>query len=129
MGREKKRETHGITDSASETFQNWNQSVAMVRKKKGQKRPRSRVLQISDRCLALFGYTRKEFEETFQQDYCRLVHPEDRQAFYSSVEDQTAAAGFFMSGTASLPRTGAKHTVWNMGPETIRESLSVHSWI
>lgn len=95
MGREKKRETHGITDSASETFQNWNQSVAMVRKKTGQKRPRSRVLQISDRCLALFGYTRKEFEEKFQQDYCRLVHPEDRQAFYSSVEDQTAAAGFF----------------------------------
>lgn len=95
MGREKKREMQGVTASVSETFQNWNQSIAMVRKKTGEKRPRSRVLQISDGCLAFFGYTRKEFEEMFQQDYCRLVHPEDRQTFYSCVEDQTAAAGFF----------------------------------
>ncbi|WP_283607822.1 GGDEF domain-containing protein [Faecalispora anaeroviscerum] len=88
-------EIRELKNSSSEMFQNWNQSIVMVRRLAGEKRLRSCVLQISDRCLALFGYTRKEFEEKFQQDYNRLVHPEDRQAFHSSVEKQTAATGFF----------------------------------
>lgn len=94
MRRENNTGSKRTVDTNLDVFQYWNHSNTLVRKKIGSKKPKYRVINISDQCLLLLGYTRKEFEERYQTNYCRLVHPEDRQMF-SSLEDQLATTGFF----------------------------------
>ena len=74
---------------------NWNQCFVMVRKETGNKRFCSKILEISDSCLSLFGYSLHELEDRFQRDYYKLVHPEDRKLLRSSVEEQVASSGYF----------------------------------
>lgn len=78
-----------------EQLENWNNALFMVRKETGEKRPQSRVLQVSNSCLSLFGYSRQEFEEQFQQNFYKLVHPDDRQHLRASLRKPPVSAGSF----------------------------------
>lgn len=46
------------------------------------------LLQYSDGFLGLFGYTREEISQLFQNQYYRLIYPEDVQPAWEIVRDQ-----------------------------------------
>src|SRR5690554_734425 len=69
---------------------------------------------VSDGCLALSGYSKKDFEE-HRVYWSELVHPEDRQELWQDVQKAISSDQHYEHEYRIINRDGSIHWVWGRG--------------
>lgn len=73
------------------------------------------LVEVNQGFLELFGYTKQELQERFQNQYMQMIHPEDRQGVVKQVEEQLLLKNRFTLEYRVLCRDGSYKWVLENG--------------
>ena len=77
------------------------------------------IVEVNDDFLTMFGYTREDLEERFQNQFLSMVHPSDQQNFLCEVERQLEKSSRLSLSSRILCRDGSYK--WTASSEQLFE--------
>lgn len=75
------------------------------------------IIEVNNGFLYMFGYTREELQKLFQNQYIKMIHPEDRGYVLQEVKRQTASKDTIEIEYRALCKSG--HVKWVLERSTL----------